>query len=150
MLVSIVAFFYDEDGELLERLEFITSDPAELRQSWARLRDGKFSGPIQLFTVNRTFSTPKPWQFDLTDGRTWCPYCRAGREFWEDKEYEVWRCPVCAISSSDYYVRRCNEWFGMYQSPAQRASQRKNSTGSSSKGTSEQSKTGPEAFGHGD
>lgn len=77
---------------------------------------------VDVISVRRAFPPPlkdrkKPWlgtQDPPQHGLLWCPYCLKWRDFHyaaimrETLGPEMFRCPVCTISTSDYYVKKFN------------------------------------------
>jgi hypothetical protein len=78
---------------------------------------------VDVISVRKPYPPPlkdrkKPWlgyQDPPQHGLLWCPYCLK----WRDFHYaaiimrtvtgpELFRCPVCTISTQDYYVKKYN------------------------------------------
>jgi hypothetical protein len=49
----------------------------------------------------------KPPDLQLEPGQLYCPWCGAGRRF-KRTEYGYTRCPICHISTENYYTRKAN------------------------------------------
>lgn len=41
----------------------------------------------------------------IPSGYNWCPYCAKVIKLIKDKSLGVYRCPLCGISSEDYYMK---------------------------------------------
>jgi rubrerythrin len=59
---------------------------------------------ISLTVPFKVPNKPKPSGHDIY----WCPYCRGWYRYHWDEEMGLWVCPVCGISTRDYYVRQSN------------------------------------------
>lgn len=44
----------------------------------------------------------------IPKGYSWCPYCSMTIQLAKDKKLGIKRCPVCGISSKDYYMKSAN------------------------------------------
>lgn len=87
----------DKFGETYKK---VVNKAAELKR---KHKDWK----IYVISLTVPFKTPnKP--NPCKRGVYWCPYCRAWREYYWDDWVGRWKCPVCGISTRDYYVKQCN------------------------------------------
>lgn len=76
-------------------------------------REGK---EVAVVSSSKAFSIPPSKVYDREPGMLWCPYCVAFRRFKIyalKREHYVaeakLRCPVCSISTDDYYVKKHNQ-----------------------------------------
>lgn len=70
---------------------------------------------VHVVSMKRAYQPTMEMKKKRTSGSAWCPYCLKWREF---RHFalkidgvigtEELRCPICTISTNDYYVRRFN------------------------------------------
>jgi hypothetical protein len=71
---------------------------------------------VAIVSSSKAFRVPEAKKYSREPGMLWCPYCIDWRWFKimaiRREHYtsaEALRCPVCHISTDDYYVRKFNE-----------------------------------------
>lgn len=71
---------------------------------------------VHIVSQRKAFAPPKDKRQAPETGMLWCPYCLKWRHFIETAIMDadgirspvLWRCPICTISVSNFYVRRYN------------------------------------------
>jgi len=49
-----------------------------------------------------------PKNIKLKYGFVWCPYCSMPIKLVKDKNLGISKCPICAISEKDYWMKKVN------------------------------------------
>lgn len=62
---------------------------------------------VYLISCTKAFAPPDNWR-SRTRKHLWCPYCGTERRFKDNKVWGTKQCPVCGITSSDYWVKHYN------------------------------------------
>lgn len=50
-----------------------------------------------------------PKDIKISKGFSWCPYCSMRIKLVRDKTLGIYRCPLCGISSKDFYMKYANK-----------------------------------------
>jgi hypothetical protein len=105
--------FWWEEG----RKKFRRFNQHKPTEAVAFAKDLKKKGiEVAVVSGRKAYRIPESKKFNREPGMLWCPYCvewRRFKEFALKKENYVtgadFRCPVCTISTADYFVRKYNE-----------------------------------------
>lgn len=64
---------------------------------------------VKVYLISCTKAIPpKPQWRRSTFKHLWCPYCAAERRFKDNKQWGTKQCPVCGITTADYWVKTYN------------------------------------------
>lgn len=104
--------YWWEDGKKKFK-RFLQDKPTEAIAYAKELRrQGK---EIEVVSARRAFRTTEAKRLEREPGMLWCPYCvkwRRFKIFSVRREHYIseafLRCPVCTVSTNDYYVKKFN------------------------------------------
>lgn len=69
-------------------------------------------GPENTFLVSCSKAIAPPPDYHPSSGLLWCPHCGAKRKYVWYPRWENYICPICNISTADFYVKKYNHLWG--------------------------------------
>lgn len=86
---------------------------------------------VYLFSRNDTFAPPEDWRPRKGRHFYWCPYCGKERKFYLNPRWSTYQCPVCTMTTADYYIKLYNRLWEKEVMEAEKKKRRKKADGES-------------------
>ena len=75
-----------------------------------QLKAQKYFPNHKVYLVSLTNHIPPPQDYITTKmGVYWCPFCGEERRYYTLDDGDMKICPICHISTREYWVRNCNK-----------------------------------------